>query len=91
MQVFKVLKGFDRVDPSKWFDMFEHGSEGIKTRNSMGAYNLLKPKAKLEVRRKYWSVRVVDKWNRLPNELKLRSSVSSFKIAALFLSTLHVQ
>ena len=63
LQVFKVLKGFDRVDPSKWFDMFEHGSEGINTRNSMGAYNLLKPKAKLEVRRNYWSVRVVDKWN----------------------------
>ena len=36
IQVFKVLKGFDRVDPSQWFEIFDPHSEGVSTRNSMG-------------------------------------------------------
>ena len=81
IQVFKVLKGFDRVDPSQWFEIFEPQTEGVSTRNSMGAYNLVKPKYRLDVRKHFWSQRVIDSWNQLPNEIKLRSSVSSFKTA----------
>ena len=42
--------------------------------------NLKKPKAKLEIRKNFFSCRVVDSWNDLPDNVKNAEDVLQFKI-----------
>ena len=41
--------------------------------------NLIKPKCKLEVRRNFFSCRVVDPWNLLPSDVQGAADVDVFK------------
>ena len=47
--------------------------------SSSGTENLVKPKAKLEVRKNFFSCRVVDPWNNLPNTVRKSGTVNEFK------------
>ena len=78
IQVFKILNGFDNVNPDTWFRKVIDASQR-PTRQSMDPTALLKPKVKTEVRSNFFSVRVVNEWNRLPLELKMVPSLSLFK------------
>ena len=41
--------------------------------------NLIKPNARLEIRRNFYSNRVIDSWNRLPLDVKRATSTNQFK------------
>jgi len=42
-------------------------------------YKLYKPQAHLDIRKNFFSVRVIDEWNRLPETLLHCSTLSTFK------------
>ena len=45
-----------------------------------GTQNLLKPKSKLDLRKNFFTCRVVNNWNNLPADVKEAGSVDDFKI-----------
>ena len=78
IQAFKILKGFDCVDSSIWFEAV--GNEPSRqTRQSAYHLNLVRRPARTDVRSNFFSNRVVEPWNRLPAELKESRTVKSFK------------
>jgi hypothetical protein len=74
LQVFKILQGHDNVRANQWFKMAADGSS--RTRMATGLLNLTKPLAKLEVRANFFSVRVVDTWNAIPDKIKMAKKKS---------------
>jgi hypothetical protein len=77
IQTYKILTGKDKVEKETWFDMAAQGTR--LTRLAADPMNVRQRAARLEVRRNFYSNRVVDQWNRLPAELKNAVTVNSFK------------
>ena len=87
LQMYKILNKVDDVNPETWFKPL-HSRQTNATRSStfittegaeLNTLNVVKPKARLELRRNFFSHRVVDKWNSLPFYLQTASSVNHFK------------
>ena len=51
------------------------------TRFMRDPLNIGKPRAHLDIRKHFFSIRVVDQWNSLPSSIKSANSVNSFKNA----------
>lgn len=82
IQTWRILTGKDRVDPANWFILQgDQAREGAtSTRGHRGYQALLsKPPARLEVRREFFSNRVVEEYNRLPDRVKMATSMNMFK------------
>ena len=82
IEVYKILTGKEDVDPKAWFTLAQEGRRAAETRISTGFLNLVKPtmvKA-LKLRENFFSVRVVDPWNALPDVVKKAETVNTFKI-----------
>ena len=78
-QTYKILSGKEKVDPTSWFTM---ASEGERvTRQSADPLNIRPGAPRLDIRRYFYSQRVVDSWNSLPTEIKNSLSVTAFKNA----------
>ncbi len=77
VQTFKIVKGIDRVEHGTWFHLATDG--GRATRSADCPHNLRQMAARLEVRRNFFSNRVIDSWNQLPTHVKNVKTVSSFK------------
>ena len=71
----------------QWFDLRRNESsrptrtnttieEGEEVRKPDVIY---KPKANKEIREKFYTVRVANEWNEIPEEIKAASSVNAFK------------
>ena len=60
--VFKILKGMVRLDPSQFFTL----STNTTTRGH--SLKIFKERSRLEVRKCFFSNRVVNDWNRLPHK-----------------------
>ena len=87
LEIFKILNQIDDVNYHTWFSKVNENHR--KTRQavtisedgtSMGTMNLKKPKAKLEIRKIFFSCRVVDSWKDLPANVKNAEDVMQFKI-----------
>ena len=88
IETFKVLKGIYKVNAENWFEKVNLSAretrssvtveDGVATRNSEV---LRKPPAKHDIRDNFFTVRVVRKWNSLPEEVKSQNSVNGFKTA----------
>ena len=76
-QAYKIISQKDDVDPSTWFTHIR--DRPIGTRLASDVLNLAQPRARLETRQKFFSTRVVEHWNRLPNETKTAKTVNEFK------------
>jgi hypothetical protein len=76
---YKVVEGKDRVDPATWFTMCRPADDGVTTRRQGGYRNVEANKWRGEIRRNFWSVRVVDPWNSLPDEIKQQDTLNGFK------------
>ena len=74
LEVFKILKGFVKVDPATHFSMSDRRSRGHMLK-------LEKPRARLELRRHFFSNRVIDAWNSLPGHMVEATSTNMFKAA----------
>ena len=78
IEVWKVLHGAVDVNPDIWFDLASENSVRT-TRQSSSPYNL-KPKPwNLEIRKNFFSVRVVSHWNKLPLNVQNAPSIDAFK------------
>ena len=73
IQVFKVVKGFDRIDPSRLFNFNVDG----RTRGH--PYKIVKPLAKKPARSNSFSIRSINTWNSLPADVVAAKSVNAFK------------
>ena len=73
IQCFKILKGIDRIDPEK---LFQRATMESTRGHHM---KLFKTRAKSELRRAAFSVRVVDDWNSLPTHVVNAETVNQFK------------
>ena len=72
LEVFKIFRGFDNIDKDIFFEMNKNDLRGH-------SWKLFKKRSKLEVRKNFFSNRVVDEWNALPQEVIESLTVSAFK------------
>lgn len=76
IQCYKVVHNIGEVDCG----LVKVGQpNGIATRMTSDPINLCKPRANLEIRKNFFSIRVVDEWNKLPTELKYSPNPAIFK------------
>jgi ribonucleases P/MRP protein subunit RPP40 len=73
IEVFKMIKGFSGVDYRLFFALDENG----RTRGHR--YKLIKNRSRLNIRKNFFSQRVVDVWNKLPASVVEAESVNCFK------------
>jgi len=73
IQLFKIVKGFDRIDPNR---LFKFNVDG-RTRGH--SFKIVKPLAKKSARSNFFSVRVINAWNDLPADVVAADSVNIFK------------
>ena len=69
--MFKIVNGFEDID--RIFKL----KEGSRTRGHKAA--LVKEQSRLDMRKYSFSQRVINEWNKLPNDCVNSSSVSMFK------------
>jgi hypothetical protein len=68
LQTYKILCEKDRVEAKTWFTM---ASEGVRvTRQSADPLNLRSQAPRLEIRRNFYSQRVIEDWNNVPVSIK---------------------
>ena len=68
----------DDVKCETWFDLM--GPDPARPTRLTGDKNNIKKKfPKLELRKQFFSNRVVEDWNMLPSEVKLSKNVKTFK------------
>ena len=73
IQVFKLIKGVDNVDYREFFQL----ANNSRTRGH--SFKIVKFRSRLEIRRNFFSQRVVNIWNRLPLCVVEAESVNAFK------------
>ena len=81
IQTWRILSGKDRVDPAVWFRLqADQVREGATvTRGQSRHQALLVRPARLEPRREFFSNRVVDQYNLLPDTVKMAANMNQFK------------
>ena len=73
IQVYKIVSGIDRIEPSLFFHQPEHsGTRGHSEK-------LHTKRAKLDVRSSFFSQRIVSDWNSLPEDVVSSTSLNAFK------------
>jgi ribonuclease P/MRP protein subunit RPP40 len=77
VQVYKIVTGKDGVNRESWFKMAAEAP--VQTRQGAGFMNIVKPRARLEMRANFFSVRVCDSWNEVPDDIKMARSAGQFK------------
>jgi ribonuclease P/MRP protein subunit RPP40 len=76
-QTFKIIRSFDKVSSSTWF---QHVDTSVRTTRSAADPLNLKPQAvRLDLRRNFFSNRAVDGWNLVPSDIKNARTVHVFK------------
>ena len=73
IEVFKIVNGYEDVDRNMFFKL----KEGSGTRGYKAA--LVKEQYRLDMRKYSFSQRVINEWNKLPNDCVNASSVNMFK------------
>ena len=71
IEVFKILKGLTRIDPSEFWEVREarNGARLIKELADNGK----------KLRQGFFSYRVIQKWNLLPARVRMAPSLETFK------------
>ena len=77
IQVWKFLHD-ERYGGNKYFRMVEDQHVRHSRHNSK-PLNIYRPDAKLEVRRNFFTVRCIDKWNRLPHQVQNAANLITFE------------
>ena len=76
---YRIMQRLDRVDRGTWFKTVEESrGAGIRTRQDT-AGQLTKEPLGMEIRRNFFSQRVVDPWNSLSEGIRRSWTVNSFK------------
>ena len=89
IEAYKVLSGVYKVDRDAWFKRAIQPTvretrssvtieDGVTTRNAEVLY---KPAANNDTRNNFFTIRVIRRWNELPEAVKTQKSVNGFKTA----------
>ena len=73
IEVYKVFNGIDDLNVEDYFNLV------INNRTRGHNYNIKGKPCKLDLRKNYFSLRVVDQWNRLPADVVNSPTLSTFK------------
>ena len=73
IEVFKIVNGYEDDDRNMFFKL----KEGSRTRGHKAAF--VKEQCRLDMRKYSFSQRVINEWNKLPNDCVNASSVNMFK------------
>jgi ribonuclease P/MRP protein subunit RPP40 len=80
IHIYRIMTGKDDVKSSTWFQLMTDREGGANTGAAAGHLNVLKPdNSNSEVRRNFFSQRVVQSWNSLPDGVKMSLTVNQFK------------
>ena len=76
IQVFKIWNGIDRIEGS----LFKNVSE-IHNKNTRRSQrqNFVVQKSRLDIRKHFFSCRVINDWNRLPHKTQVAPNIQVFK------------
>ena len=73
IETFKILHGYEEIESSKFFN------ESVYSRTRGHSFKLFTPHAKLDIRKKFFSIRVINHWNKLSEEAVNAKSINQFK------------
>ena len=76
-QTFKILREHVKVNKSTWFELV--ASTGRVARMAADPMNLKVPAARLDVKSQFYSQRVPESWNQIPQGIKQAETVKSFQ------------
>ena len=87
IETFKIINGFSDVNADIWFTPVSqsscHSTRQAGFINTEGSLqpnlNIRQPIARLNLRKEFFSNRVVNSWNRLPYQIQSATTVNSFK------------
>ena len=87
IETYKMMKGFNNVDRSKWFEFLSEetarNTRGNVTidgeRGEMKKDNIFLKRSNTEIRRNFFTLRVTKSWNKLEQRVQNASSVNKFK------------
>jgi hypothetical protein len=77
--VHKIMHREGNLDPATWFERTEQTVGGHATRSTIDPLNIKVRKGRLDVRRNFFSMRVIEDWNRIPADLKANKGAAKFK------------
>ena len=80
MRIPVLYTGKVRIDGEKWFELAAPAAQRA-TRAAADPLRLRKPRARLDVREHFFTVRVVDRWNELPLDIRAATTVARFRTA----------
>ena len=78
VQVYKIINNIGDVNISLT-KVGDNNSERINTRLQNDPLNLVKKRSNLEIRKNFFTERVVEHWNSLPMSLKNAPTLKNFK------------
>ena len=81
IQAYKILSGKDQVNPQTRFTLIQPREIGTTTRSAAGSMNVVSNEGRTELCRNFWSVRVCDSWNRLPDNIKDQATTNGYENA----------
>ena len=73
------MNGIDSVDPTLWFTSTRERGGALSTRHTGGFMNVTLGEGRTDMRKNFWSQRVVEPWNNLPDGVKQVETLDSFK------------
>ena len=81
IMMYKIMSGKEDVPHSIWFQkMTELADNGVSTRAATGTLNVQPPGiSNTDTRKNFFSQRVVEKWNKLPDSVKQAETINTFK------------
>jgi hypothetical protein len=80
IETFQILRGHENVEPSTRLKLVLQERTRL-TRTSADVLCLQRDQTRLDLQKNFFSSRVVEPWNRLPEQIRRSPNVSSFKAA----------
>ena len=75
IQVFRIVRGFDKVEFEELFELDDGGGHVLRGHN----WKLEVKRCRLQVRKCFFTQRIINVWNKLPEYVVESSSVVMFK------------